>query len=78
MSFDILRSALFGADAANRILPKQFEDGLEFLELLESGALITEHGHIYKVLETDSADCGEEDELAWNVYTEDKDHKSDD
>lgn len=78
MSFDILRSALFGANAANRILPNQYEDGLEFLQLLESGVLVTEYGHIYKVFETDGIDCGEEGELAWNVYTLDKDHKTDD
>ncbi len=78
MSFDILRAALFGADASNRILPQQFEDGLEFLQLLESGALITETGSIYKVLETDGVSSIEEDELAWDVYTEEKDHKSDD
>lgn len=78
MSFDILRAALFGADASNQILPQQFEDGLEFLQLLESGALITETGSIYKVLETDGVSSVEEDELAWDVYTEEKDHKSDD
>lgn len=77
MSFDILRSALYGADAANRILPKQFEAGLEFLQLLESGVLVTEYGHIFKVNETDGIDSNEEDGLAWNVYTEQKDHKDD-
>lgn len=78
MSFDILRSALYGADAANRILPAQFEAGLEFLQLLESGVLVTENGEIYKVLETQGIDCAEEDELAWNVYTGQKDHTEND
>ncbi len=78
MSFDILRSALVGASAGNRILPAQFEAGLEFLELLESGVLVTEYGHIFKVNETSGIDSVEEDALAWNVYTQEKDHKTDD